>query len=66
MRITFSLADADGETEVVVLCEDIPKRVRLEVNEMGCLSSLRKLAALLERCTDLKNAISSSSPDFSA
>jgi uncharacterized protein YndB with AHSA1/START domain len=48
MRITFSLADADGGTEVRVLCEDIPKGVRPEDNEMGCRSSLQKLAALLE------------------
>jgi uncharacterized protein YndB with AHSA1/START domain len=48
MRITFSLADADGGTEVVVLCEDIPKGVRLEDNEMGSRSSLQKLAAFLE------------------
>jgi uncharacterized protein YndB with AHSA1/START domain len=48
MRITFSLADAEGGTEVVVLCEDIPEGVRPEDNEMGCRSSLRYLAALLE------------------
>jgi len=48
MRITFSLADADGGTEVFVLCEDIPKGVRPEDNKMGCRSSLQKLAALLE------------------
>jgi uncharacterized protein YndB with AHSA1/START domain len=35
MKITFSLADADGGTEVVVLCDDIPKGVRPEDNEMG-------------------------------
>jgi uncharacterized protein YndB with AHSA1/START domain len=48
MKITFSLADADGGTEVVVLCEDIPKGVRPEDNEMGCRSTLQKLAAFLE------------------
>jgi hypothetical protein len=48
MRITFSLVDIDGGTEVLVLCEDIPKGVRPEDNEMGCRSSLQKLAALLE------------------
>jgi uncharacterized protein YndB with AHSA1/START domain len=48
MRVTFSLADADGGTEVSVLCEDIPRGVRLEDNEMGCRSSLQKLAAFLE------------------
>jgi uncharacterized protein YndB with AHSA1/START domain len=48
MRVTFSLADAEGGTEVVVSCEDIPGGVRLEDNEMGCRSSLENLAALLE------------------
>ena len=48
MRITFRLADAEGGTEVVVFCEDIPKGVRPEDNEMGCRSSLQNLAALLE------------------
>jgi uncharacterized protein YndB with AHSA1/START domain len=48
MRITFSLEDADGGTEVCVVCEDIPKGVRPEDNEMGCRSSLKNLAALLE------------------
>jgi uncharacterized protein YndB with AHSA1/START domain len=48
MRITFRLADAEGGTEVVVLCEDIPGGVRPEDNEMGCRSSLQNLAALLE------------------
>jgi uncharacterized protein YndB with AHSA1/START domain len=48
MKITFSLADADGGTEVVVLCEDIPKGVRPADNEMGCRSTLQKLAAFLE------------------
>jgi hypothetical protein len=48
MRITFRLADAEGGTEVVVFCEDIPKGVRPEDNEMGCRSFLQNLAALLE------------------
>lgn len=48
MRITFSLTDAGGGTEVVVLCEEIPEGVRPEDNQMGCRSSLQKLAAYLE------------------
>jgi hypothetical protein len=48
MRVTFSLADAEVGTEVVVYCEVIPRGVRLEDNEMGCRSSLENLAALLE------------------
>ncbi len=49
MRITWSLADADGGTEVTVLCENIPKGIRLEDNELGSRQSLRKLAAFVER-----------------
>ncbi len=49
MRMTWSLADADGGTEVTVLCEDIPKGIRLEDNEVGSKQSLRKLAGFVER-----------------
>jgi uncharacterized protein YndB with AHSA1/START domain len=49
MRITWSLAGADGGTEVTVLCEDIPRGIRLEDNEIGSRSSLQKLAAFIER-----------------
>src|SRR5713226_3769925 len=48
MRMIVSLADADGGTEVTVLCEDIPKGIRPEDNELGCKESLQKLTALLE------------------
>jgi uncharacterized protein YndB with AHSA1/START domain len=48
MRMTVSLADADGENEITILCEDIPKGIRPEDNELGCEESLQKLAALLE------------------
>jgi uncharacterized protein YndB with AHSA1/START domain len=48
MRMTVSLADADGGTEITILCEDIPKGIRPEDNELGCKESLQKLAALLE------------------
>jgi uncharacterized protein YndB with AHSA1/START domain len=48
MRMIVSLADADGGTEVTVLCEGIPERIRSEDNELGCKESLQKLAALLE------------------
>ena len=41
MRMIVSLADADGGTEVTVLCEDIPKGIRPEDNELGCKESLR-------------------------
>ena len=49
MSITWSLADADGGTEVTVRMDDIPKGIRLEDNELGSNQSLRKLAALVER-----------------
>lgn len=48
MRITVSLANIDGETEVTYRCENIPTGIRPEDNEAGCRSSLRKLADLLE------------------
>ncbi len=49
MRIIWSLADADGGTQVIVLFEDIPNGIRLEDNELGSRQSLRKLAAFVER-----------------
>ena len=48
MTIIWSLADADGGTEVTVLFEDIPKGISLEDNELGSQQSLRKLAAFVE------------------
>jgi uncharacterized protein YndB with AHSA1/START domain len=47
-RVSFSLADAEGGTEVVVLCDNVPQGIRLEDNVAGCRSSLEKLARLLE------------------
>ena len=48
MRLTWTLADTDGGTEVTILCEDIPKGIRLEDNALGSQQSLRKLAAFVE------------------
>ena len=48
MHITWSLTDSDGGTEVTVLCEDIPRGISLEDNELGSRSSLQKLAAFVE------------------
>lgn len=48
MRMIVSFADAEGGTEVTVVCEDIPRGIRVEDNELGCKESLQKLAALLE------------------
>jgi len=49
MTMTTRLADADGGTEVTVLCQDLPAGIRPEDNEEGTRQSLRKLAALLEK-----------------
>jgi uncharacterized protein YndB with AHSA1/START domain len=48
MKIIVSLADAEGGTEITMLCENIPRGIRPEDNEMGCRESLQNLAALLE------------------
>ena len=48
MRITVTLADRDGGTDVTYRCDDIPPGIRPDDNEIGCRMSLRKLAALLE------------------
>ncbi len=51
MSVTWSFVGADGETEVTVRFDDIPKGIRLEDNEEGSRQSLRKLAAFVERGT---------------
>ena len=43
MRMTVSLADADGGIEVTIPCEDIPKGIRPVDNELGCRKSRHKL-----------------------
>jgi uncharacterized protein YndB with AHSA1/START domain len=48
MRVIWTLADANGGTDVTVLFEDIPAGIRLEDNELGSRQSLRKLAAYVE------------------
>lgn len=48
MTMTTSLADAEGGTEITILCQDIPPGIRLEDNEIGCRSALQNLAALVE------------------
>jgi uncharacterized protein YndB with AHSA1/START domain len=48
MRITITLADADGGTEVVGLHEGLPPGVSIADNELGWQSSLARLAALVE------------------
>jgi uncharacterized protein YndB with AHSA1/START domain len=48
MRITITLADDDGGTEVVGLHEALPPGVSLADNELGWESALTRLAALVE------------------
>lgn len=51
MRMTWTLKDVVGGTEVAVLSEDIPAGIRLEDNELGSEQSLKKLAAFVESGT---------------
>ena len=48
MRITVSLTDVEGGTEVTMFFENLPKAIRQEDNERGSKSSLGKLAALFK------------------
>ena len=48
MRITTTLADADGGTDVVMLHDGIPPGVSPADNEIGTEMALGKLAALVE------------------
>jgi len=48
MRITISLLDVPGGTEVIGLHEDLPPGVALADNELGWRLALGKLAALVE------------------
>jgi uncharacterized protein YndB with AHSA1/START domain len=48
MRVTISLSDVDGGTEVVGLHEGIPPGVRLSDNQVGWEAALSRLAALVE------------------
>jgi uncharacterized protein YndB with AHSA1/START domain len=48
MRITTTLADTDGGTDVVVLHDGIPPGVSAADNEIGTQMALDKLAALVE------------------
>ena len=49
MTVTYTLAPADGGTELTGLHEDVPASVDPEQNELGWTMSLGKLAALVER-----------------
>ncbi len=48
MTITYTLADADGGTDVVAVHENIPPGVAPADNELGFRMSLAKLAKLVE------------------
>jgi len=48
MKITITLHDADGGTEVVVVHDNLPPGLPPANNEAGWRSSLAKLAALVE------------------
>jgi uncharacterized protein YndB with AHSA1/START domain len=48
MKMTTCLADADGGTEVTILCQDLPAGIRPADNEEGTRQALHKLAALVE------------------
>jgi uncharacterized protein YndB with AHSA1/START domain len=48
MRISYTLIEADGGTDVVAVHEGLPPGVSLADNELGWRSSLARLAALVE------------------
>ena len=48
MTITFTLADADGGTDLIAVHENLPEGLSAADNEAGWRSSLSKLAALME------------------
>ena len=48
MKITISLVDSDGGTEVVGVHEGLPPGVSIADNQAGWQSSLARLAALVE------------------
>ena len=52
MRITITLSDAGGGTELVAVHEGVPAGVAPADNEAGWSISLAKLAAMLERPGD--------------
>ena len=52
MRITTTLVDADGGTEIAVAYEGLPPGLPEDANEVGTRMALAKLAALVERNID--------------
>jgi hypothetical protein len=48
LRITTTLRDADGGTEIAVVYEGLPPGLPEDANETGTRMALAKLAALVE------------------
>ena len=48
MIVSTTLAPAGSGTEVTIVCENIPRGIRPEDNEVGCRSTLEKLASFLD------------------
>ena len=48
MTMVVTFEERDGGTEVTIVCEHIPSGLRPEDNEVGCRSSLEKLARYIE------------------
>jgi hypothetical protein len=48
MKVTITLVDADGGTEVLGVHEGLPPGVSIADNEVGWQSALARLAALVE------------------
>jgi hypothetical protein len=48
MTITYTLADADGGTDVLAVHDGLPRGLSPADNEVGWRMSLAKLAALVE------------------
>jgi hypothetical protein len=51
MRVTFTLADASGGTDVLAVHENVPPGVSPADNETGWRMALDKLAAFVEATT---------------
>jgi uncharacterized protein YndB with AHSA1/START domain len=50
MTITFTLADADGGTDIVAVHDGLPRGLSTADNEAGWREALAKLASLVETC----------------
>ena len=48
MTITYTLADADGSTDILAVHDGLPPGLSAADNEVGWRMSIEKLAALVE------------------